>query len=121
MYPFPGANQIPDRAKAPFVIVEYYARQIRPYEPSIQIPFIPQDHDDVLIYGAAAHALILDTDENNRNAMSSVYENKLKSLVRTDYRTSENISLRSEADIARANGIRRLPITRIDQLNTLLQ
>lgn len=117
--PYPCVGQIPDRTRAPFLTVEYYARQMRPYEPDVEIPFIPQQHMDVLIYGAAAHALILDTDDANRMAASQVYASKLRSLVRDDERlpSSHHLVMRSIADMNHGAG---LPLTRAAQLGSLL-
>lgn len=119
-FPYPGIGQIPDRTQAPYVIVEYYARQIRPDEPDVQIPFIPQQHMDVLIYGAAAHALILDTDEANAARMAQIYATKLSRLVRANNRQiTERPILRSAADLS-IQGAPRAPLTRAAQLSSLL-
>lgn len=121
-FPFPGVDQIPDRSDAPFVYVDYYARQLRPDEPDVQIPFIPQQHMDVLIWGAAAHALVLDTDDANSQRVAQVYASKLAGLVRDNNRVSagEHLVARSAADVFTPNPSTRIPLLRATQLETLL-
>lgn len=121
-FPFPGEGQIPDRSDAPYVVVDYFARQIRPIEPDVEIPFIPQQHIDVLVYGAAAHALLLDTDESNRNAAMQLYREKRRELVRDNNRLSagDHLVARSAADVFTPNPSTRIPLLRATQLETLL-
>lgn len=102
----------------PYIQVEYYARRVRPTVPSQQIPYIPQEHMDVLVWGAAAHAMILDTDAENTAATSRVFQAKLAGLVREQMRgaTNEPEVVRSIADYGPGIG---LPLLRVDQLNGL--
>ena len=111
-----------DPQENPFFVIDYYARQIRPSDPDIQIPFIPQQHIDVLIYGSAAHALLLDTDPNNTSAVGGVYAAKLKGLVRDAHRkgSSRRTIVRSAADVFQPNIVSRIPILRSTQLENLL-
>lgn len=116
IYPAPGPKEIPVNGTSdPFLIVEYYAKPIWPDEPDVQIPIIPQEHLDVLTYGAAAHALILDTDDANTQKMSAVFGRKLQQLRRANHRPvgSQQVVMRSIADFGDAE---RLPLTRDDQL-----
>jgi hypothetical protein len=119
LYPFPGENQIPDRSEAPYIIVDYYGKQLFPNNPYEQLPFIPQQHFDVLTYGAAYHALLLDTDPDNRDAMKAAYERKLAGIVRANNRlsSSQHLVVRSVADIMQPEEI---PLTRVTQLGSLL-
>lgn len=120
LFPFPCSGQIPDRTQAPYVFVEYYARQLRPDEPDVQIPFIPQQHIDVLIYGAAAHALLLDTDDANSQRIGQIYATKLARLIRANNRQiTQRTVLRSAADIS-LQGMPHSPLTRAAQLGSLL-
>jgi len=107
---------------APFLTIEYYARQLRPLEPDIEIPFVPQQHMDVLIYGAAAHAMLLDTDANNMQTMAAVYATKLKDLRRDNNRKvgSTQTKMISAADLFQPNVVSRIPILRSTQLESLL-
>lgn len=102
----------------PYIQVEYYARRVRPTNPAQQIPYIPQEHIDVLIWGAAAHAMVLDTDVENTRATSRVFQSKLAGLQREQYRgaTNEPEVVRSYADYGPGIG---LPLLRVDQLNGL--
>ncbi len=122
IFPFPGENQIPDRENAPYLEVDYYARQLYPYEPYQQMPFIPQHNIDVLTYMAAHHALLLDTDPENRDAMERVAQAKLKRLVRTNNRlaSTDHVTARSAADVYLPNPQTRIPLLRATQLETLL-
>lgn len=102
--------------------VDYYARQLFPSEPDIQIPFVPQQHADVLIYGAAAHALLLDTDDANSQRFSAAYAAKLAALDRADFRRGdqERPRMRSAADVFGGTSRARSPITRATQLENFL-
>lgn len=106
----------------PYLLVEYFARQLRPSQPDVQIPFIPQQHIDVLIYGGAAHALILDTDPNNMQAMSGIFQNKLKDLRRQNNRQvgASQTVLISAADLFQPTVASRIPLLRSTQLESLL-
>jgi hypothetical protein len=102
----------------PYIQVEYYARRVRPTNPSQQIPYIPQEHIDVLIWGGAAHAMVLDTDQNNTSSTNAVFKAKLAGLMREQFRgaTNEPEVVRSVADYGRGTG---MPLLRVDQLNGL--
>lgn len=105
-----------------YLVVEYFARQLRPLEPDIEIPFIPQQHVDVLIYGGAAHAMLLDTDPNNMQAMAAVYNAKLTDLRRENNRkvgSTQTIAI-AAADLYQPNVISRIPLLRSTQLESLL-
>lgn len=110
-------SQIAD--ENPFLIVDYYARQLRPYEPETEIPFVPQEDIDVLVYAGAAHALILDTDNENSQRVGAIYAAKSKSLMRKNNRNINNrtTKLVSAADLPVGQLV---PLTRAASLNTLL-
>jgi len=120
IYPAPGDDQIPvNGTNDPYLIIEYFARQLVPSEPDVQIPFVPQAHIDVLIYGAAAHARLLDTDSANSQTMGGVYMKKAKALIRANNRkvSGKQTVFRSIAD----QGVsREIPLTRSASLNNLL-
>tara|TARA_R110000772_G_C13310120_1_gene439936 strand:+ start:15706 stop:17370 length:1665 start_codon:yes stop_codon:yes gene_type:complete len=103
----------------PYMVVQYYGRQIRPNDPDSEIPFCPQEDSDVLIYGAAAHAVTLDTDPQNAQRMSQVYSVKLKMLRRKNNRNITNrITMVSAADTL--GGAQQTPLTRASSLGSLL-
>lgn len=100
----------------PYIVVEYYARRVRPSNPNVQIPYIPQEHIDVLVWGAAAHGMVLDTDPDNTKATWDVFNKKLADLCREQYRGDNNAP-----DVARQVGDIRpsrfeIPLTRYAQL-----
>jgi len=100
----------------PYIVVEYFARRVRPSQPDRQIPYIPQEHIDVLIWGGAAHGLILDTDPDNTSAAGKTFEAKLADLCREQYRGDNN-----GPDVARSvadtrNRRSEIPLTRYSQL-----
>lgn len=104
-----------------FLQIDYFARQLFPDEPDIQIPFVPQEDIDVLIYGAAAHALLLDTDDANAQRFAGVYMSKLGDLRRKNNRKmTQQTILRSIADVEPAGHRSRIPLLRNTQLETLL-
>jgi hypothetical protein len=117
-----GQDGTPTPQEDPFLTIEYFARQLRPLEPDIEIPFIPQQHIDVLIYAGAAHALLLDTDPNNMQAVAAVYGSKLKDLRRDNNRKvgSSQTKMVSAADLFQPNVVSRIPILRSTQLESLL-
>lgn len=123
VYPKPIIQQVtlPNQNDDPYLVVSYYARQLWPYEPDIEIPFVPQEDIDVLIYGAAAHALILDTDAENAAKMGEIYSVKLASLRRKNNRLiHQRLTIRSAADVFRGNVSDQVPLTRAASLGTLL-
>lgn len=112
---------VPGPSTDPFLNVAYYARQLWPYEPDVELPFVPAADIDVLIYGAAAHALLLDTDSENAANMGAVYMNKLKDLRRKNNRLiTQRQTLRSTADVFRGNAASQVPLTRAASLGNLL-
>jgi hypothetical protein len=122
LFPSFGTGMITDIHNRPYVEVDYFARQLRPDEPDSQIPFIPQQHIDVLIWGAAAHALVLDTDDANSQRVAAVYASKLRDLVRDNNRLSsgDHLVARSAADVFTPNPTSRIPLLRSTQLEVLL-
>lgn len=120
IFPAPGDDQIPvNGTNDPYLTVEYFARQLWPSEPDVQIPFVPQAHIDVLTYGAAAHALILDTDDANSQRMAAIYMSKLTDLRRANNRkvSGKQTVMRSIAD----QGVRTpTPLLRATQLDSFL-
>lgn len=105
----------------PFIVVEYFARQLRPYEPDAEIPFCPQEDIDVLVYAAAAHALLLDTDDANSERMAAMFMKKSKDLRRKNNRNINNrLVVRSAADVFRGSQLENVPLTRAASLGSLL-
>ena len=88
----------------------------------MQIPFVPQEHIDVLIWGAAAHALVLDTDDANSQRVAAVYGSKLRDLRRENNRkvSGQQSIFRSAGDVIRPDARSRVPMLRATQLETLL-
>lgn len=123
VFPFPNETAINTLDEdQPYMIVDYFARQLRPDEPDVQLPFVPQEHIDVLVYGAAAHALLLDTDDANSQRMGQVYMTKLKDLRRANNRkvAARQTVARSMGDVAPSSSNTRVPLLRSTQLDTLL-
>lgn len=124
LYPVPLIAELvppPPASQDPYLVVAYYARQLWPYEPDVELPFVPAQDIDVLIYGAAAHALLLDTDQENAANMAAVYQSKLRDLRRRNNRLiSQRLTVRSAADVNRGNPAGDIPLTRAASLNQLL-
>ncbi|MCP4899947.1 MAG: hypothetical protein GY906_23510 [bacterium] len=123
VFPSPVIEQVTEaqQTEDPYLSVAYFARQLFPYEPDIQIPFVPQEDIDVLIYAAASHALLLDTDSQNAQNMAAVYMKKSRSLRRKNNRNISNRDIaRSAADVFSGNIADRVPLTRAASLGTLL-
>jgi hypothetical protein len=123
MFPIPSISNINTQDDGdPYAIVAYFARRLRPNEPDIQIPYVPQEHIDVLIYGATYHALLLDTDPQNAQAFGARYEKKLASLRRENNRkaSSRRTVLRSAADVFVPAVQSRIPLLRSTSLEVLL-
>lgn len=101
----------------PYIVVEYFARRVRPSSPDSQIPYVPQEHIDVLVWGGAAHAMVLDTDPDNTNATQTLFNAKLQDLVRAQFRGSNNAPdvARQIADVG--PGRLEIPLTRYGQLS----
>ena len=126
LFPVPSVDAIntigADAEQDPFLVISYYAKRLRPDQPDVQIPYVPQEHMDVLIYGATYHALLLDTDPNNAQAFGQRYERKLASIRRENNRkaSTRRSVMRSSADIFQPNITSRIPLLRATQLETLL-
>jgi hypothetical protein len=123
IYPKPVIQQVtsPGQTEDPFMFVQYFARQLWPYEPDAELPFVPASDIDVLIYKAAAAALLLDTDPDNREAMMAEASRKVGSLRRKNNRNMTNrISFKSAADVFRGNVSGQIPLTRAASLDSLL-
>lgn len=99
---FPTPNQAVEDASGALV-VEYFRAIDVPADPSTESPSIPTQHLDVLIYGAAAHALLLDPDARNAQMMMQAYAGKLSQLRRANNRKvgSRQTQLVSIADARR--------------------
>lgn len=121
VFPVPKIDQNGQTADD-HLIVEYFVRQIYPNEPDIQIPIIPQQHMDVLIYGATAHALLMDTDAQNTQFFAQTFRSKLEQLKRDAHRkvSGRQSVMRSAADVFVPNVRSRIPLLRATQLETLL-
>lgn len=101
-----------------FLIVEYFARPIYPGEPDLEIPLVPQQHMDVLIYGATTHALLLDQDSTNAQLFAATFKSKLEGLRRDAHRkvSSRDSLMRSAGDVRRPNFKERGPLLRATSL-----
>jgi hypothetical protein len=103
----------------PYLVIEYYARQLFPTEPDNQLPFVPQEDADVLVYTAAALALTLDTDDSNSQRMAQMAGIKMRELRRKNNRNLTNRQLmRSAADVWK--DYQQVPLTRAASLGSLL-
>ena len=120
--PLVASIDIADNELGPYLEVDYYARQLIPSDPSMQIPFVPQQHIDVLIYGATAHALTLDTDESNSQRMLAMYMGKMAQLRRENNRkvSGRQTVARSAADVFFGNAVGRVPLLRATSLDAFL-
>lgn len=113
-----GSNDTTD-SEDPYIVAQYFGKQIRPNDPDSELPFCPQEDSDVLIYGAAAHAVTLDTDPQNAQRMAGLYMGKLKGLRRKNNRNLTNrIKMVSAADVL--GGAQQTPLTRASSLGSLL-
>ena len=124
LFPSPLVSSIgiADTEFGPYLEVDYYARQLIPSDPSMQIPFVPQQHIDVLIYGAVAHALTLDTDDKNSQRMLAMYMSKRAGLKRENNRkvSGRQTVARSAADVFVETEGTRVPMLRATQLQNFL-
>lgn len=126
VFPVPGESDIntsgPNAEEDPFLIVEYFARQVRPLEPDLELPQVPQGDMDVLIYGSAAHALLLDTDDANASRLATVFAGKLGNLRRANNRktSGQHTVFRSAADVLSPGLDSRIPLLRATSLEGLL-
>jgi len=97
---------------------DYYARWIKPFDPDSEIPLIPQQHMDVLIYGAAAHAGPFATSSQKVVQWEALYQQKLKDLVRVNNRKiGRRAILRSVLDLPDPSLTSLYPMTRAAQLS----
>lgn len=105
-----------------FIIVNYYVRALRPDpdEADVLLPLVPQEHMDVLVYGAAAHALLINTDHQDAARFAMAYAAKLQKMQRADNRGPVLTVARSAADVLNPIQQTRLPLTRTGQLENLL-
>lgn len=104
-----------------FLVVEYYRRRLWPEDMDTSLPVVPQEDMDVLIYGAAAHALLLDVDAQNTQFFTGAYASKLNQLRRRNNRKlNQHEVLRSVADVMQPATQSRLPVLRTIQLEALL-
>jgi hypothetical protein len=125
LYPVPLVQAIAVNSQTddtPWIAVDYYARQMVPDNPAMQIPFVPQQDIDVLIYGATAAALLLDTDAKNTEQMTIRYEMKLKDLRRKNNRKSSTRQtvMRCASDIYDDNPNNQVPLLRATQLGNFI-
>jgi hypothetical protein len=124
VYPVPRTQDITNKdGESLYMTVEYYRKRIRPTidELDVAVPVIPQEHMDVLIYGAAAHALLLDTDQANVQMFNQAFAVKIRDLRRDNNRfTNQRMLLRSAADVRPQTVTSRLPLLRSTQLEVLL-
>lgn len=99
----------------------YYARLIYPAEPDQQIPHVPQEDIDVLVYMAAAHALLLDSDSENANIFNAIADRKLEQLRRKNNRNLGGYQtvMRHISDTKGYNARTRVPLLRASQLGYL--
>lgn len=104
-----------------FLIIDYFARALFPSEPALQIPFVPQEDIDTLIYGAAAHALTLDTDPQNSQIFAGIYRGRVTDMRRKQYRQQTELTIaRSVADVRPPGNQTRIPLLRSVQLESFI-
>ena len=124
LFPIPLVDSISltEEDLGPYLEVDYFARQVIPSDPSMQIPYVPQQDIDVLLYGATAHALTMDTDDTNSQRMLAMYMGKLAQLRRKNNRkvSGRQTVARSAADVFFNNSIGRVPLLRATQLDVFL-
>ena len=100
------------------IAFDYYARFIRPSDPARQIPLIPQEHIDVLIYGAAAKAGPFATSAEKVVAWDQFAKELLKDLIRNNNRPiGRRIILRHVLDMPDPSLTSLYPLTRAAQLS----
>lgn len=124
LFPIPQITSIDtsgnEEEEDAFLVVEYFRRRLYPMDMDTALPVIPQSDIDVLIYGAAAHSMLLDTDPQNQAAMVAAYQSKMASLRRKNNRGPEAEVMRSVADVIQPRTQSRLPVLRTIQLEALL-
>lgn len=118
VYPVPSLSE----SAEVFLTIEYFARQIFPSEPDVELPLIPQEHIDVLVYGATAHALLLDTDQANAENFAKTFASKLQQLKRDAHRnvSGRQMVMKSAADLFIPDEHFNIPVTRAASLESLL-
>lgn len=131
VFPVPTANDIngtQDSQANPgdddiHMVVEYYKKRLRPNPDNIDtlVPVVPQQHLDVLIYGATAHAVQLDSSQANVQNYGQTFMSKLQALRRSNNRNvNERVIIRSAADVFPPSVTSRIPQLRSNQLEVLL-
>lgn len=105
-----------------YMVVEYYARPLRPYDPNIQLPFVPQQHIDVLTYKATSLALLMDTDNENSQLFGERAEKILQDLRVANNRkaAARRTVMRSEADLMYPTIWQQYPLLRTSQIGGLV-
>lgn len=118
LWPAPAVKVLTDV----WIVAEYFARVLFPATPSTQLPFIPQEHTDVLVYKAAALALLLDSDQENAASFRSIADEKLASLRVANNRkgATRQTVMRSMADVRYPEIFRQVPLLRTAQLGHLV-
>jgi hypothetical protein len=76
---------IPDKNEGEYELL-YYARWIHPNDTTTELPLIPQEHMDVLVYGAAAMATAHNTDPNDVQSFKAFATSKVQGLRRANNR-----------------------------------
>jgi hypothetical protein len=99
----------------------YFARLIHPAEPDQQIPHIPQEDIDVLVYSAAAHALLLDSDAENAQIFNAIADRKMTALRQKNNRNLGGYQsvMRHITDTKSPDARTRVPMLRSTQLGHL--
>lgn len=120
IFPIPLIDSIQTvNTEDPYLTIEYYARQLFPSDPDHQLPFVPQEDADVLVYTAASLALTLDTDEANSQRMAQMAGIKIRELRRKNNRNTNNrMLMRSAGDVWK--DYQQVPLTRAASLGSLL-
>lgn len=118
IWPSPTVNEDQIASGGLFMEADYYARQFRAADPSSQVPLIPQDHMDALVYKAATLALTLDTDPQNTQFMDQTATQKIVSLRRKNNRKvgDNRTVMRYEGHVMRRDRQSLVPQTRLSSL-----
>ncbi len=107
-----------DQANGVEVAVDYYARFIRPSDPTSEIPLIPQQHIHALIYKAASMAGPYATSAQKVLQWDNLAAQKLQDLVRWNNRKMNRTTLmRHVADRPDPSLHSLFPLTRAAQLS----
>jgi hypothetical protein len=100
------------------IVFDYYARWINPSEPDREIPLIPQEDMDVLIYGAASHAGPFATASQKVVQWEALYQKKLQDMVRRNNRKmNRRTIMRHVLDTPDPSLTSLFPLTRAAQLS----